>query len=264
MGHAPFFVNDMQASLAYFAKGPLSRARAAFHLDYDSLLDMNDLIAFLKSLILPTSVVDKKYKDAVPNLVLSLVDGSGSADEAQKTASKPNKAKAKKMKLGKNGLYPTENTYITRWWNSHDASADPAVPGETKDEILRKRISQLRIRETQLQMILILETLALQPLATPQANHDENLPVPSIESGISDGKRAQTGKPKKPLDLAVLVEVLVDRLCIWQSVAAETGIAASKTEGDSKISATSGGISEKHDNAADMLREFCVEVIVPL
>ena len=254
----------MQASLAYFAKGPLSRARAAFHLDYDSTLDMNDLIAFLESLVLPANVVDKKYKDAVPNLVSTLITGGGSADEAQKAASKSKKAKTKKMKLGKNGLYPTEDTYISRWWNSHDSSAEPALPSETKEDILRKRIAQLRIRETQLQMIVILETLALQPLATSQADHNGDLPAISIENAASDGKLTQTGKPKKPLDLAVLLEVHVDRLCIWQSVAAEAGVAASKIEGESHIRATAGGMSKKHDLVADMLREFCVEVIVPL
>jgi hypothetical protein len=248
--------------LAYFAKGPLSRARAAFHLDYDSTLDMNDLIAFLESLVLPTNVVDKKYKDAVPNLVSSIVMEHGSADEVQMATSKSsNKAKTKKMKLGKNGLYPTEDSFISRWWNSYDASAEPALPGETKEDILKKRISQLRIRETQLQMIVILETLALRPLATSQADRSGDLPSNGVENGKSEGKVAQNGKQKKPLDLAVLVEVLVDRLCIWQSVAAEAGVGPSKL-GGSNIGARPR--DKKHDHAADMLREFCVEVIVPL
>ena len=258
------WVNKLQASLAYFAKGPLSRARATFHLDYDSILDMNDLVTFLESLVLPTSVVDKKYKDAVPNLVSNLIMGSGSADEIQKTASKPKRAKIKKMKLGKNGLYPTEDTYITRWWNSQDANAEHIIPGESKEDLLRKRIAQLRIRETQLQMIVILETLALQPLATSQADLNENLPANTVKSGMSDGKLAQTGKLKKPLNLAVLIEVHVDRLSIWQSVAAEAGIAASRTERDPKMDVTPGGVSEKHDSSSDILREFCIEVIVPL
>lgn len=226
---------------------------------------MNALIVFLKSLVLPTSVVDKKYKDALPNLVSTLITASGSADEAQKTASKQKKAQIKKMKLGKNGLYPTEDTYITSWWNSHDANAEHAIPGETKEDVLRKRIAQLRIRETQLQMIVILETLALQPLATPQADLDENLPTTGIESDTSGGKLPRTVKPKKSLDLSVLVEVHVDRLCIWQSVAAEAGSAASKIEGDSKNNMiANNGVSEKHDTSSDMLRDFCVEVIVPL
>lgn len=233
-------------------------------MDYDSILDMNDLIAFLESLVLPTSVVDKKYKDAVPNLVSSLIMGSGSADEAQKGASKLKKAKTKKMKLGKSGLYPTEDTYITRWWNSQDASAEHTIPGETKEDVLRKRIAQLRVRETQLQTIVILEALALQPLATSQTDLNENLPATGIESGVSDGKPTQTGKAKKPLNLAVLVEVHIDRLCIWQSVAAETGIVPSKTERDSKMNVASEGVSGKRDDSSDMLWEFCVEVIAPL
>jgi len=45
----------------------------------------------------------------------------------------------------------------------HDDDADPGHLGAVEMSLTKRRISQLRIRETQLQMIVILEVLALQP-----------------------------------------------------------------------------------------------------
>jgi len=253
--------------LAYFAKGPLSRARAAFHLDYDSTLDMNGLIGFLEDLVLPTNTADKKYKDGVPSLVSSLIIGDGSADDAGQSQTKTKKLKAKKMRPGKNGLYPAEEVYIRRWWASHDADADIGTPGTSKEDIVRRRVAKLRIRETQLQMIVILETLALRPLAAPQNENNGDLPAIGQSGGVSDDKASTQRKPKKALDLAVLIDVLVDRLCIWQSVAAEDGRTlvekAEKVENTS-VDTKPGGLAGTREHIADVLRDFCVEVIVPL
>ena len=81
--HTPF--SDLaQGSLAYFAKGPLSRARSTFNLDLESELDMNDLIEFLKSFILTTVQVDKKYRETVPELVSKIKPTLDSSDEGPK------------------------------------------------------------------------------------------------------------------------------------------------------------------------------------
>ncbi|RAL63819.1 hypothetical protein DID88_003462 [Monilinia fructigena] len=117
-----------KTSLAYFAKGPLSRARAAFHLDFDANLDMNELIAFLESLVLSSTLLDKKYRDVKP--------------KRRKTN--------KKMKPGKNGLYPNEESLIGKWWIGHDEEVESGAPGSSKDDLARTRIANLRIRETQL------------------------------------------------------------------------------------------------------------------
>lgn len=252
--------DNIQASLGYFAKGPLSRARAAFHLDYDATLDMNDLVAFLDGLVLPTAMLDKKYKDGVPEIVSTLFIGEGSADEADTTK----KRKSKKMKLGKNGLYPTEDCYLRRWWASHDDDTDSGLPGQSKDEIGRKRVAQLRIRETQLQMIVILETLALQPLASSQAEQGGDLPFGGLKDEADVSKLSSKSKAKKQRDLPGLIDVHVDRLCIWQSLAAEEGRTSSKSSGPVDRSGALGDLNNAHRHAADVLREFCVEVIVPL
>lgn len=253
-----------KASLAYFAKGPLSRARASFHLDYDSALDMNDLISFLQSLILPIGVVDKKYKDAIPGLLSNYVAGSGDADDVQEHTGQPSKkTKTKKVKLCKDGLYTGEQDYIRKWWHSHSVSAGLSAPGQTQESLRRERISQLRTRETQLQMIVVLETLALQPLASNPADANESLPT--IENGSTTPvtKPAPPRKSKKLPALNILLEMQADRLCIWQSVAAETDTTVSKGEKGESSAGRSEATAGRNGSRADMLRDFCVEVIMP-
>jgi DNA replication regulator SLD3 len=224
---------------------------------------MNELVEFLEGLILPTTVVDKKYKDGVPNILSSLMP-DGSMEDGHKTPQKVKKLKSKKSKPSKNGLYPAENAYLCQWWGSYDTDADKDAPGVSKEEVKRKRVAQLRIREMQLQMIVILETLALQSLATPPTDQSGELPSIGQINDRSDGKTLIYSKSKKNLDLTALIEVNIDRLCIWQSLAAEDGSTISKLDGSSNIGLKSSGMASTLDHAADILREFCVEVIVPL
>lgn len=223
---------------------------------------MNELIGFLEGLILPTAVVDKKYRDGVPKLLSTLMP-DGSTEDGNEIP-KVKKLKSKRLKPGKNGLYPAEDTYISRWWGSYDTGADTDAPGGSREDVMRKRVGQLRIREMQLQMIVILETLALQSLATPPTDQSGELPSIGQIDGISDCKTTIYPKPKKPLDLSGLIEVSMDRLCIWQSLAAEDGRAASTREGASNTGPKPSSLASTHDHAADILREFCIEVIVPL
>ena len=114
-----------------------------------------------------TTLIDKKYRDGVPNCIALIDIQDHSAEDATQASGKSRKRKSsKKMKIGKTGLYPTEDILIRRWWASHDDDAESGAPGNSRDELTKSRISQLRIRETQLQMIVILEVLALQPLAS--------------------------------------------------------------------------------------------------
>ncbi|KAH7383603.1 DNA replication regulator SLD3-domain-containing protein [Cadophora sp. MPI-SDFR-AT-0126] len=249
-----------KASLAYFAKGPLSRARAAFHLDYDSNLDLNDLIAFLESMVMSSTLLEKKYRDGVPTCV-SLIDlHDHTADEAGQADGKPKKKRiSKKMKPGKNGLYPTEESLIRRWWATHDDDVHTGGPGSSRDEITKARISQLRIRETQLQMIVILEVLALQPLATSTEEIGGGLPttLPTTEIVVSKEKPT---KSKKPDHLTMLIDVHIDRLCIWQSLAIES-MNAIPAESQTKSDLPDGAPQSRHTD--NILRDFCVEVITP-
>ncbi|KAL2067193.1 hypothetical protein VTL71DRAFT_1617 [Oculimacula yallundae] len=249
-----------KASLAYFAKGPLSRARAAFHLDYDSTLELNDLIAFLESMVMSSTLLEKKYRDGVPTCV-SLVDvHDQSAEDAAQTGSKPKKKRMnKKMKHGKNGLYPTEEPLIRRWWAMHDDDTDTGAPGNSREEVTKSRVSQLRIRETQLQMIVILEVLALQPLATSTEDIGGGLPTALPTTEIVGSKEKPT-KSKKPDHLTMLIDVHIDRLCIWQSLTLESMNAPGESQNNPDLLT---GLSTQAKHTDNILRDFCVEVIAP-
>jgi DNA replication regulator SLD3 len=248
--------------LAYFAKGPLSRARAAFHLDYDSTLDLNDHIAFLESLVMSTTLIDKKYRDGVPNCVALIDIHDHSAEDAIQVAGKPKKKRSsKKMKPGKTGLYPTEDPLIRRWWASHDDDAESGAPGSSRDELTKRRISQLRIRETQLQMIVILEVLALQPLVSTTEDMGMGLPAALSTSEVAEAKDKSV-KTKKPDHLTMLIDVHIDRLCIWQSIA--LGAGKSSANNLEKASEQPDGTPSAVKHADNILKDFCIEIIAPL
>jgi DNA replication regulator SLD3 len=221
---------------------------------------MNEYIAFLESLILSTPIIDKKYKDGVPECV-SLIDiHDHSADDANQVARTKKRKSSKKMKPGKTGLYPLEDTLIRKWWASHDDEADSGGPGVSLEEITKRRISQLRMRETQLQMIIILEILALQPLATSSENTGDGLPS-ALQTGMSGNEKERATKPTKPDRLTMLIDVHIDRLSIWQSLLLE---AVQTPIDDISNLSESEKVSNLPKHADTILRDFCVEIIIPL
>lgn len=240
-----------KASLGYFAKGSLSKARAAFHLDVDASLDMHDLAAFLESLVLSTSMLEKKYKEALPAIV-SMVDIGQSGGDAA-----PKKRCVRKMKLGRNGLYNEEQDLVRRWWENCEDDNRASVPGQSLAETMRVRMTQLRTRETQLQIIVILEALAISSQLRPTSAAD----VITLPGSKSAGHSPTRKNPRKKVDFAAIAEIHADRLCIWQSIAADVDEShANKDDADQ----SSSSFSAIQSNRADALREFCAEVIVPL
>lgn len=243
-------------SLAYFAKGPLSRARAAFHLDCESNLDMNDLIDFLKSLAMTTVVIDKKYRETIPAIIANMktmVEDSDNGDAKSK------KRKTKKMKMGKDGLYPHETEHISRWWRANK----PPVSGEnsvTPNEV-KYHISCLRRRETQLQMIIIMEVLALEPLTRPRdTTEDSQLPGMESQAGPSVTAAEPPVKKRGKHNFPVLLDVHADRLCIWQSTIPDEMKALAETQVHSQ-----GHAADKSERPnSDPLKDFCVDIILPL
>jgi len=218
---------------------------------------MNDYIAFLESLVMSTHLIEKKYREAVPNCV-SLIDiEDQSAEEDPTTAKLKRRKSTKKIKLGKNGLYPMEDPLIHQWWTNHNGDVESGGPGTSREELTKIRISKLRIRETQLQIIVILEVLALQPLATTPEGPRSGLPttLPTTET-LEPKEKAL--RARKPDHLAMLIDVHIDRLCIWQSVALESIKSPDKS---GKMLLGSSELSKHTDN---ILRDFCVEVIAPL
>ncbi|KAK0656353.1 DNA replication regulator SLD3-domain-containing protein [Cercophora newfieldiana] len=244
-------------SLAYFAKGPLSRARAAFHLDCDANLEMNDLIDFLRSLVMTTIIIDKKYRETLPSIIEK---ANTLADDSDAGAAKPKKRKPKKPKLGKDGLYPSEAEHIMRWW----AANKPAAVGDDEKTITssetRYHVSCLRRRETQLQMIIILEILALEPLRRPLETGDDSQ-LPGMDSQLTSREDSQepTVKKRTRTNLPVLLDVHADRLCIWQTTMSDE----TKALAESQVLPDGEHTQKSEKGNADPLRDFCVDIVVP-
>ncbi|KAF6833732.1 hypothetical protein CPLU01_05330 [Colletotrichum plurivorum] len=237
-------------SLAYFAKGPLSRARAAFHLDADGTMNMSDLIEFLKSLVMTTVQIDKKYRETLPDIISKMKTLVESSDEDN---GKAKKRKPKKMKLGKDGVYPGEDDHVRKWWDSNKPELRDDDAAITPTQI-KSHISLLRTRETQLQMILILEILALEPLRLADEEGESQLP------GEAEHKKTADTQPKKRSkhNFPVLADVHADRLCIWQSTASDE----MKLLEDSQVSAPLGGLPIQKASS-DPLKDFCTDIIMP-
>ncbi|KAK0730481.1 DNA replication regulator SLD3-domain-containing protein [Lasiosphaeris hirsuta] len=244
-------------SLAYFAKGPLSKARAAFHLDCDFNLDMNDLIDFLKSLVMTTVLIDKKYRETVPDILGRMTTLLEDSDNG---ASKSKKRKPKKPKLSKDGLYPSEDEHIKKWWRTNK----PAAVGDGEKTITstetKYHVSCLRRRETQLQMILILEILALEPLRRLiEACEESQLPGADSQPVAREASQEAMAKKRNKNNLPVLLDVHADRLCIWQTTMSDE----IKSLAESQV-LPDGQHAEKPERAnSDPLRDFCVDIIVP-
>ncbi|KAJ5152077.1 DNA replication regulator Sld3 [Penicillium capsulatum] len=236
-------------SVAYFAKGPLTRCRNAFQNgDTESPQSPSGLIEFYREAILAAKKMDLKYREALPaatrEAVLALSDGED--------APNPKKRKSKKKKLGKNGLYPEEEDFIRKWWKDRSmmesSTQETSREGETK-----KHISELRLRETQLQILLILEVIALEsnPIDDTKAKK---------ETAVAENKDApKKSKAKKPQDLNVLLELHLDRLCIWHAVSMEESTAAESA----KTSAFNEGHMSGKNVESDVVRDFCTEVVIP-
>ena len=219
---------------------------------------MNDLIDFLKSLIMTTVQIDKKYRESLPEIISKMNLASQDSDD-EHASNKKKKKKVRKMRLGKNGLYPLEHEHARKWWNVHKPQPkDDEVPTNTLQDA-KTKLSYLRSRETQLQMIIILEILALEPLRTPDNAADSQLPgLPGVDADEETAKQTPAKKRNRH-SLPFLLDVHADRLCIWQSTALDEvkmmddSHASQKPEAQNALRATS-----------DPLKDFCVDVIVPL
>ena len=245
-----------KTSLAYFAKGPLSRARASFRGRTGSSTNVMYLIESLRSNVLSLSVMDKKYRDALPTIVKELPISVLTEDEIPAIDSLHWKKtrKPKKGKVGKDGLYPGEEASITRWWLTTDKPSMITDSSDGKEEAIRAILLEQRARETQLQIILVLETLALESSMPSTMKNQEVSQDYTREQESSQPKKS---KSKKPQDLNTLLDLLVDRLCIWQSMSTDEG---------KEARLTGASTSQQGGKASDKvhLRDFCVDVVLPL
>ncbi|PGH14153.1 hypothetical protein AJ80_06020 [Polytolypa hystricis UAMH7299] len=237
-----------KTSVAYFVKGPLSRARAALHsTDEGRSFTPSDLCNFYRECIIPVKKMDHKYRESIPNAIKDIPSGLSDDDTATRTG-KVTKRKKGKGKIGKNGLYPEENDFIPQWWKGRALSEATMIRESSREEETKRLVSDLRFRETQLQILLILEAISLEG-SLNQASGERSLVKPQ------DGKGKKQSK-KKTQDLNVLLELLADRLCIWHTVSFDelTVLEGGKNREQSKQSTA---------KESDKLKDFCTEVIIP-
>ena len=245
------------SSLAYFAKGPLSRARAVFCTTDNSPESVSKLIQYLRSSVLTLAIMDRKYKNALPNIISTLPTGIVAEEDIGTVIAglDQRNRKSKTDKIGKDGLYPGEEINIARWWLSRHRESPDSSSMDTGDEGLNTFLLEQRARETQLQIVLILETIALEA-SNPHSSNNAN----AVDETINDGDDIHLRKKnrtKKPFDLATLLDILVDRLSIWQSMRNEECKPATTNDSPNMPhSATLGN--------ADHLKSFCVDVVLPL
>lgn len=202
--------------------------------------------------------MDKKYRETVPRIVQQLPVGVFSEDEngALSTSFRKKPRKTKTLKPGKDGLYPEEEISVVRWWLGRSGRTHGQDSLENREESVRIRLLEQRARETQLQIILVLETLALE--ASKPEKSGEDFPAVIDENHFPSKQKPKT---KKLQDLNVLLDLLVDRLSIWQSMSVEEG-GSSMNEGQSG-SQTAWRMPNQVPRV-DVLRNFCVDVILPL
>ncbi|MCJ1400190.1 hypothetical protein MMC11_003394 [Xylographa trunciseda] len=240
-----------KTSLAYFAKGPLSRARAIIQ-NSSSSMTMSELIQFLRGNILSIPTNDKKYNEALPSLVKDIPMGVTSEDESGLVSDQIRKSK-KRKKIGKEGLFPAEEEYVVKWWLHREKTIYTGGSGDSRDDRIRVALVEQRARETQLQIILILEILSLEAMSVPFSANLQSLVGP-VEDSTAE-QPSQTKKPRKPQNLETLLDILIDRLCIWHTTTQEDSEEAHDTQRRQSFT----------DSASDgdHLRSFCVEVVVP-
>ncbi|KLJ05527.1 hypothetical protein EMPG_11002 [Blastomyces silverae] len=239
-----------KTSVAYFAKGPLSRARASFQASNEEMsMKPTDLSNFYRECILPMKKMDLKYKDSLPEAIQDIPIGM-SDDEIPPNAAKPRKRKARKTKLGKNGLYPEESDLVRKWWRNRSLSEASVPQQSSRQEEVRRLVGDLRLRETQLQILLILETISLEA-----SNNSKAAQMLSATAETQASQPQKRTKGKKQQDLNVLLELLVDRLCIWHAVSFSDILLTESANGKSE----SAGMAAENDK----LRDFCTEVIIP-
>ncbi|KAJ9647732.1 hypothetical protein H2199_001506 [Coniosporium tulheliwenetii] len=251
-----------KASLAYFAKGPISRVRASFAGSQDGSFQLSKLAIFYRAILHNTTSIDKKYKEKLPELLKAMPMAFCSDEEPMTSATvRRKKTKARKLKPSKDGMYPDEAEYVKKWWLS-----DWATPSqgdfESAEDVARKRTANLKVRETLTQLIVVMEVMALEALPACQLPQTADGPgdVESQAQRTADVGSQKRRKSKKPQDMSSIMDVLVERLCIWQSVEQEESSA--KLPSRNQAGGNTHIIADGASNS-DILKDFCVEVIIP-
>lgn len=186
--------------------------------------------------------MDLKYRETLPSIIRNVMLSVSDDENIPRTK----KRKSKKT-IGKNGLYPEEEEYVHKWWKDRSLTEHATMSVERNREAeAKKHVADLRLRETQLQILLILEAMSLEPIASDNQGNDDEKP-----------KTAKKSKSKKAQDLNVLLELHLDRLCIWHAVSSDEAVVSESAK------AQDGNHLAGKKVESDAVRDFCTEVIIP-
>ncbi len=248
-----------KTSLAYFAKGPITRIRNAFTSPEPGAPPTHELTAFLRSMLLSPKASEKKYYEKLPTIIKAIPIGSLSDEEPMDVPVK-SKVSKKKVKLSREGVYPHEGLIVKKWWKSELLNGD-GMGAETVDQRIKRRIGDLRVRETLAQLILMLEIVALEATSVHKPTLKEE-PLLNETQAPTQTDEEPLFKPKKRErkldDINLQLDLLLDKLCIWHATE-EAGILDFDTKPSRQNEFSEGG----NNSTNDRLHSFCVEVIIP-
>lgn len=231
-----------RTSVAYFVKGPLSRARNAVNDTLGSALHSSGLSAFLREMLLTTSASDKRMKDVLPT-VLKELTARTRVEEGEPIKNRKTKWKPKR---DRQGFLSDEKRHVEQWWQAIDQDTPVESLPVSWELHVSQKLQYLRSRETFLQVIILLETMAIESSSADMHSQYAGSLEPQINAQ-ADKKR------RRPLDLATHLEGLLDRLTIWHSL--DFRSPQKKT--------TEGSQRDDEPEVDDELKSFCVEVVVP-
>jgi DNA replication regulator SLD3 len=246
-----------KTSLAYLAKGPLARARNLAQLDTDENVRAK-LLDFYRESVISTKKLDLKYKDSL-NKVIEDAKNAQRTDESNVQPSSlepgemPKKKPSRKKKMGKDALYPAEGNYVQCCWTEREIRNSNTLSTESQAQEQKKLVSDLRTRETKMQILLILEVLALETL--PAASKETALTSDTATVLAKTPTKRKAESKQKRKDYSSDLDTLIDRLCIWHTVGIDD-MFESPEKRDQETKRSSSG-------KKDQLRDFCADVIIP-
>ncbi|KAA8915616.1 hypothetical protein TRICI_002261 [Trichomonascus ciferrii] len=218
--------------LVYFVKSTLSRTRSLCKdgSGGDKQAYLHRVIDILHQRLLSVVQLDHKYDG---DRLESVVRGN-----AEKSASE----------------WSDSERYFLESWKTRLEN--------TSDASLRTEIADLKIRETQLQVVLLLEILSMRVRAgivdqkqehEPSSKPENKNKKPSLvrrrrkkPTAEAQQQSQQPAENDVKVNPEVLLDILFDRLCIWQALADAPTTAKSSAE-----------------SGPDRLQMFCQEVIMP-
>ncbi|KIW32112.1 uncharacterized protein PV07_03682 [Cladophialophora immunda] len=258
-----------KTSLAFYVKGPLSRARAHVRSGGDPAKAISELSEFYEQSILPTKKIDLKYKESLAKIIKELpsraLEQEGEDFIGQDATQKKKRSRKKKAKLGKDCLWPDEEDFVAKWWRGRDLKAMSHTAAKQAEE-MRKEFADLRMRESEMQMLLILEAMLLElagsrlsEIAKPVQATDPDVKVESIEDDNNEILATTPKRPpkeKKRRNWSSEIDTIVDRLCIWHTVSLDDLAAADDRS-------QNNGSTTASSKPNDALKDFCKNVLLP-